>query len=139
MAPKVRDFYWCDFPVDAHLPEFWKRRPVIVIATDRTLSGAVTVVPCSSQPQPENRWAYRLATTIDGSPESWAICDKPTTRGQPALSRQARQSASPGAGVHDSPEIAAGVASDAAELSGSHRPTLTGQARFPILIGPAAP
>ncbi|MDR7035353.1 mRNA interferase MazF [Methylobacterium sp. BE186] len=79
MAPKVRDFYWCDFPVDAHLPEFWKRRPVIVIATDRTLSGAVTVVPCSSQPQPENRWAYRLATTIDGSPESWAICDKPTT------------------------------------------------------------
>ncbi len=78
MAPKVRDMYWCDFPKDAQLPEFWKRRPVIVIATDRTLSGAVTVVPCSSQEQIGKKWAFRLTTTIDGA-ASWAICDKPTT------------------------------------------------------------
>ncbi len=42
-APKVRDLYWCDFPKDAHLPEFWKRRPVIVLAGDRTLGGVVSV------------------------------------------------------------------------------------------------
>ena len=78
-APKVRDMLWCDFPKDAHLPEMWKRRPVIVIATDRSLGGAVTVVPCSSQDQTGNKWAVRLETPIDGKGPSWAICDKPTT------------------------------------------------------------
>ena len=78
-APKVRDMYWCDFPRDAHLPEFWKRRPVIVMASDRALSGAVTVIPCSSQDQAGNRWAIPLVTTIDGVGPSWAICDKPAS------------------------------------------------------------
>ncbi len=78
-APKVRDMLWCDFPKDAHLPEMWKRRPVIVIATDRALTGAVTVIPCSSQDQAGNRWAVPLDTPIDGRGPSWAICDKPTT------------------------------------------------------------
>ena len=78
-APKIRDMLWCDFPKDAQLPELWKRRPVIVIAADRTLGGAVTVIPCSSKPQDGNRWAFRLATPIDGIGPSWAICDKPTT------------------------------------------------------------
>ncbi len=78
-APKVRDLYWCDFPRDAHLPEFRKRRPVIVVASDRALSGAVMVIPCSSQDQAGNRWAVRLTTMIDGVGPSWAVCDKPTT------------------------------------------------------------
>ncbi len=78
-APKLRDLYWCDFPRDAHVPEFWKRRPVIVIAGDGTLSGAVQVVPCSSQPQSSNRWAYQLTTAIDGVGPSWAVCDKVAT------------------------------------------------------------
>lgn len=79
-SPKVRDLYWCDFAKDAHLPEFWKRRPVIVVASDRKLSGAVTVIPCSSQDQGGNRWAVKLTTTIEGpGVDSWAICDKPTT------------------------------------------------------------
>lgn len=79
-SPKVRDLYWCDFPKDAHLPEFWKRRPVIVVASARQLTGAVTVIPCSSQDQTGNRWAYKLTTTIEGpGVDSWAICDKPTT------------------------------------------------------------
>jgi mRNA interferase MazF len=77
-GPKVRDLYWCDFPQDAQLPEFWKRRPVLVLATDRSLSGALTVIPCSSQPQIGNKWAFRLSQTIDDNP-SWAICDKITT------------------------------------------------------------
>lgn len=91
-APKLRDLYWCDFPRDAHIPEFWKRRPVIVIAGDGTLSGAVQVVPCSSQPQGSNRWAYQLGTAIDGVGPSWAICDKVGTVAVSRLSIDASHS-----------------------------------------------
>lgn len=77
-APKIRQLFWCDFPLDAQLPEFWKRRPVIVLSGRNTLHGAVTVIPCSTQTQPGNRWAFPLRTTIDGR-AAWAICDKLTT------------------------------------------------------------
>jgi len=77
-APKIRQLYWCDFPQDAHLPEFWKRRPVIVLSFRNTLHGAVTVVPCSTQAQPGNKWAFPLQTTIDGR-AAFAICDKLST------------------------------------------------------------
>jgi mRNA interferase MazF len=77
-APKIRQLYWCDFPKDAQLPEFWKRRPVIIISYRNTLHGAVTVIPCSTQAQPGNAWAYPLRTTVDGR-AAWAICDKPAT------------------------------------------------------------
>ena len=77
-APKIRQLYWCDFPEDAHLPEFWKRRPVIIISYKTHLYGAVTAVPCSTQAQPGNKWAFPLRTTIDGR-AAWAICDKPST------------------------------------------------------------
>ena len=77
-VPAIRELYWCDFPADACLPEFWKRRPVLVVSYRNTLSGAVTVIPCSSQDQSANPWAFRLTTTIDGA-ASWAVCDKPTT------------------------------------------------------------
>ena len=65
--PSIRQLYWCDFPQDAQLPEFWKRRPVVIVSYKNTLSGAVTVVPCSSQDQTDNEWAVRLKTTIDGA------------------------------------------------------------------------
>lgn len=74
-APSIRQLYWCDFPQDAHLPEFWKRRPVIILSYRNTLHGAVTVIPCSTQAQPGNKWAFPLQTTIDGR-AAWAICDK---------------------------------------------------------------
>jgi mRNA interferase MazF len=77
-APKVRQLFWCDFPQDAQLPEFWKRRPVVVLSHRNTLHGAVTVVPCSTQAQPGNKWAFPLQTTIDGR-AAWAICDKLTS------------------------------------------------------------
>ena len=77
-APRIRHFYWCDFPQDAQLPEFWKRRPVIVLSYRNTLHGAVTVIPCSTQAQPGNKWAFPLQTTIDGR-AAFAICDKMTT------------------------------------------------------------
>jgi mRNA interferase MazF len=77
-APKIRQLFWCDFPQDAQLPEFWKRRPVIIVSYRNTLHGAATVVPCSTQAQAENNWAFPLRTTIDGR-AAWAICDKPST------------------------------------------------------------
>jgi mRNA interferase MazF len=77
-APKIRQLFWCDFPQDAQLPEFWKRRPVIIMSYRNTLHGAVTVIPCSTQAQGDNKWAFPLRTTIDGR-AAWAICDKPST------------------------------------------------------------
>lgn len=77
-APKIRQFYWCDFPKDAQLPEFWKLRPVIVFSFKNTLHGAVTVIPCSTQAQSDPKLAFPLRTTIDGK-AAWAICDKITT------------------------------------------------------------
>jgi mRNA interferase MazF len=77
-APKIRQLYWCDFPNDAQLPEFWKRRPVIILSYKHTLHGVATVIPCSTRPQPNNPWAFPLRTTIDGK-AAWAICDKLTT------------------------------------------------------------
>jgi mRNA interferase MazF len=77
-ASKIRQFYWCDFPKDAQLPEFWKRRPVLIISFRNNLHGTVTVVPCSSQNQGSNQWAHKLENTIDQR-ESWAICDKLST------------------------------------------------------------
>lgn len=71
-VPAIRDLFWCHFPEDAHLPEFWKCRPVIVISFRNSLSGAVTVIPCPSQAQPDNKWAFPLTTTIDGA-QSWSI------------------------------------------------------------------
>jgi mRNA interferase MazF len=77
-APKVRQLFWCDFPADAQLPEFWKRRPVVVLSYRNSLHGAVTIIPCSTQAQRGNPWAFSLKTTIDGR-AAFAICDKPST------------------------------------------------------------
>ena len=77
-APKIKQVYWCDFPEDAQLPEFWKCRPVIILSYKNTLSGAVTVIPCTTQDQNNNKWGFHLSTTLDDG-NGWAICDKPTT------------------------------------------------------------
>jgi mRNA interferase MazF len=77
-APKIRQLFWCDFPQDAQLPEFWKRRPVIILSFRNTLHGAVTIIPCSTQAQGSNPWAFPLRTTIDGR-AAFAICDKITS------------------------------------------------------------
>lgn len=77
-APKIRQLYWCDFPQDAHLPEFWKRRPIIVLSTRATLHGTIVAVPCSTDANQDPKLAFPCRTTIDGR-AAWAICDKPAT------------------------------------------------------------
>ncbi|WP_433850684.1 type II toxin-antitoxin system PemK/MazF family toxin [Brucella pseudogrignonensis] len=76
--PRIRELYWCDLPEDAHLPELWKRRPVIILSWKHRYYGAATVVACSSLEQDANEWSVKIDKGINGDP-SWAICDKPTT------------------------------------------------------------
>ncbi|MDZ4382194.1 MAG: type II toxin-antitoxin system PemK/MazF family toxin [Parvibaculum sp.] len=78
-APKIRQIYWCDFWVDAHLPEMWKTRPAVVVSYKNTLRGPCLVVPVSTDPQDDNPWAHKLSVQIDGVSQSWAICNQPST------------------------------------------------------------
>ena len=74
-APKPRQVYWCDLPEDARLPEFWKRRPVLILSAKAKLHGCVTVVPLSSKAQPDNPHAHAFQSVLAGETLSWAICD----------------------------------------------------------------
>ena len=78
-APRIRQMYWCRLPTDAELPELWKVRPVIVVSFRNTLRGAVTIIPTTTVPQPDNPWAVELERSMNASKTSWAICDKPMT------------------------------------------------------------
>jgi mRNA interferase MazF len=79
-APKIRQIYWCDFWSDAHLPEMWKTRPVIVVSYKNTLHGPCLVVPISTEPDNAgNEWAHKLSIKIEGTFDSWAICNQPST------------------------------------------------------------
>jgi mRNA interferase MazF len=73
-APKIRQVYWCDMWPDAHLPEMWKTRPVVVISYKNQLHGPCLVAACSTDPQDKNPWAYKMQTSIDGR-QSWVVCN----------------------------------------------------------------
>ena len=77
-TPRIRQVYWCDFPGDAQLPEFWKRRPVLVISRKSTLYGKVTVLPFTTKSQPDNPMAYPVVSPLDGQ-RAWVVCDYLTT------------------------------------------------------------
>jgi len=89
-APKVRQFFWCDFPQDAQLPEFWKRRPVIILSYRNTLHGTVTIIPCSPQAHAGNQWPLPLQTTIDGRPGLGHLRQDRHSRREPAPSAEDR-------------------------------------------------
>ena len=78
--PRKREIYWCDYPPPecAHLPEFWKRRPVVVISRRTTLKGVVTVVPLTSREQTDLRASVPVCSPIDGR-DAWVICNHVTT------------------------------------------------------------
>ena len=79
-APKIRQVYWCDFWIDARLPEMWKTRPVIVISYKNTLRGPCLVVPTSTNPQDDNQWACKLSIELQqNGVRSWAICNQLST------------------------------------------------------------
>jgi mRNA interferase MazF len=73
-APKHGQIYWCDFWLDAQLPEMWKTRPVVVISYKNTLSGPCLVVPTTTKPQGSSPWAWEMSMSIDGQ-RSWVVCN----------------------------------------------------------------
>ncbi len=78
--PRRGEVYWCEYPPPEclHLPEFWKRRPVVVISRYTTLRGVVTVVPITSSKQSNRRLSVQIRSPIDGR-DAWAICNHITT------------------------------------------------------------
>ncbi|EJF97815.1 type II toxin-antitoxin system PemK/MazF family toxin [Bartonella taylorii] len=77
-APRIRQIFWCDFPHDSILPEFWKKRPVLVLSKNAKLYGNVTVLPFSTKSQPNNPAAYPLRSPIENK-KAWIICNYVTT------------------------------------------------------------
>ncbi len=73
-APRTRQIYWCDFPKDAQLPEFWKRRPVLIISRTSFLSGHFSALPITTVEQVKNKWAYEIISPFGAKP-SWVICN----------------------------------------------------------------
>jgi mRNA interferase MazF len=73
-APKHGQIYWCDFWLDAQLPERWKTRPVVVLSYKNTLHGPCLVVPLTTEPQGDSPWAWEVSVSIDGR-RNWAVCN----------------------------------------------------------------
>jgi mRNA interferase MazF len=77
-APKIRAVYWCGFWQDALRPEFYKNRPVVIVSRDNRLDGPALVVPLTTKPQGNNKWAYKLTENPNPrkpSIDSWAVCN----------------------------------------------------------------
>ncbi|WP_336287438.1 type II toxin-antitoxin system PemK/MazF family toxin [Bartonella sp. CB60] len=77
-APRIRQVFWCDFPHDAILPEFWKKRPVLILSKNAKLYGNVIVLPFTTKSQPNNPAAYPLQSPIENK-KAWIICNYVTT------------------------------------------------------------
>ncbi|EJF80045.1 uncharacterized protein YifN (PemK superfamily) [Bartonella doshiae] len=73
-APRIRQVFWCDFPHDSILPEFWKKRPVLVLSKNAKLYGNVAVLPFSTKSQPNNPAAYPRQSPIENK-KAWIICN----------------------------------------------------------------
>ncbi len=84
-VPKVGNIYWCSLPPEdvVHLPEFWKRRPVVVISRKNNLVGKVVVLPLSTS---ERNRTYPHSVEASSSllarmqtQVGWIVCDHPMT------------------------------------------------------------
>lgn len=77
-APRIGELYWCDLPVDAILPELWKKRSVVVISKNAHLHGTAIVLPTSSDMEKNPKYMREISCSLDER-VSYAICDKPMT------------------------------------------------------------
>jgi uncharacterized protein YifN (PemK superfamily) len=59
-APRVRQYYWIDFPHDAYAPEFVGEHPGIVIRGG-ALHDTCIIVPVTSKPQPDMKYVHKLS------------------------------------------------------------------------------
>ncbi len=80
-APKVGAIYWCDFHPEGviHIPEFWKKRPVIIVSRNAPLRGKVTVLPCTTDAaNATNPAAIELSAEVQAKIDrkrTWVVCD----------------------------------------------------------------
>ena len=75
-APRLRQFYWCDFTTPPVLPEFGKSRPVLVLSPNNTLNGHCLVLPVSTDPQTgRERWAHKIANPPFDRRDCWIVCN----------------------------------------------------------------
>lgn len=80
-APKVGSLYWCTLHAEAHIhiPEFWKKRPVVVISRKNTLHGKVTILPITTDDDNANyensiELSQGACDKINGK-RCWVVCD----------------------------------------------------------------
>ncbi|MDE0304226.1 MAG: type II toxin-antitoxin system PemK/MazF family toxin [Albidovulum sp.] len=75
-APKIRQVFWCNYPELEHteIPEFYKRRPVVVISRKSTLYGVATIVPITGKPQKDSQNSLRIRSPINGR-DAWIVCN----------------------------------------------------------------
>jgi mRNA interferase MazF len=76
-APAIRNVYWCRFSDAAVPPEFSKKRPVIVVSYENSLTGPILVLPITTEPQPGNLWAVKLERNPSPGEncDVWAVCN----------------------------------------------------------------
>lgn len=84
-APKVGSLYWCTLHAEGeiHIPEFWKKRPVVVISRKNSLHGKVTVLPITTD---DDNQAYENSIELSKTSRDkinrkrcWVVCDHPMT------------------------------------------------------------
>ncbi len=84
-APKVGSIYWCSLHPESiiHLPEFWKKRPIVIISRKNALYGKVIVLPITTDDDNE-RYEHSIELSkvtsekINGK-RCWVVCDHPMT------------------------------------------------------------
>ena len=92
-APKIREFFWCDFWADAQLPEMWKTRPVLILSFRNRLFGTCTVIPLSTDgDNAGDPWAVESPIELHAGRKSWLVCNQP---GSVAVSRLTAFKATP--------------------------------------------
>jgi uncharacterized protein YifN (PemK superfamily) len=77
-TPRVRQYFWVDFPHDAYVPEFVGEHPGIVIRAARHLNDTCMIVPITSRLQKEAKHIYRLQKNPNRQQPNlrvWAVCD----------------------------------------------------------------
>ena len=79
-APRVRQYYWVDFPHDANAPEFVGEHPGVVVRAARALHGTCIIVPVTSRPQRDEKYVHKLSQNPNpvghtNGIDAYVICD----------------------------------------------------------------
>jgi mRNA interferase MazF len=84
-APKPSAIYWCSLHPEGtiHIPEFWKKRPVLIISRRGTLHGKVICLPMTTDDDnTANPAAIEISAEVRAkidNKRTWVITDHPMT------------------------------------------------------------